>query len=86
MMTFELRAFARDHVFHQGKLAPGGPGSAEFFTAFYGTEGTLIVDTSAWTVYTKESGDWADRKGVGRFARREFPRVHQDAARSRIPM
>lgn len=56
MMTFELRAFARDHVFHQGKLAPGGPGSAEFFTAFYGTEGTLIVDTSAWTVYTKESG------------------------------
>lgn len=56
VMTFELRAFARDHVFHQGKLAPGGPGSAEFFTAFYGTEGTLVVDTSAWTVYTKDSG------------------------------
>jgi predicted dehydrogenase len=56
MLTFELRAFARDHIFHQGKLAPGDPGSAEFFTAFYGTEGTLLVDMSGWKVYTKDRG------------------------------
>lgn len=56
MLTFELRAFARDHVLHQGKLATGGPGSAEFFTGFYGTEGTLLANNNGWTVYTKDSG------------------------------
>lgn len=56
LLSFELRAFARDHIYHQGKLAPGDPGSAEFFTAFYGTEGTLLVDMSGWKVYTKDRG------------------------------
>jgi predicted dehydrogenase len=65
MMMFELRAFARDHVFHQGRPAPGGPGSAEFFTAFHGTEATLVVDMTGWTVYTKDKGIGPSGKAEG---------------------
>lgn len=48
MLHFELRSFASDHVLHQGDPKGGG---TDFFTAFYGTEGTLMVGNAGWTVY-----------------------------------
>jgi predicted dehydrogenase len=50
LLNFELRSFAYDHVAHQGKGAKGG---TDFYTAFYGTEGTLVATNSDWQVYRK---------------------------------
>lgn len=48
MLTFELRSFAYDHVMHQGDPKAGG---TDFYSAFYGTEGTLMIGNTGWKVY-----------------------------------
>lgn len=50
MLHFELRSFAYDHVVHAGDPQGGG---TDFFTAFYGTDGTLMAGNSGWKVYRK---------------------------------
>ena len=47
LLTFELRSFAWDHVLHQGS----NRGGTDFYTAFYGTEGTLVATNSDWRAY-----------------------------------
>src|ERR1035437_5075659 len=41
LLGFELRSFAADSLLHQGKPFKAAPGAADFYTAYYGTEGTL---------------------------------------------
>lgn len=48
MLHFELRSFANDHVLHLGEKNGGG---TDFFTAFYGTEGTLMAGNKGWKIY-----------------------------------
>jgi predicted dehydrogenase len=51
LLHFELRSFANDHVVHAGEPKGGG---SDFFTAFYGTEGSLLVGNSGWKIYRKD--------------------------------
>ena len=51
MLQFELRSFAWDHLLHQGQQLKS---ESDFYTAFYGTEGTLMVGDSGWKVYRKD--------------------------------
>jgi len=50
LLNFELRSFAVDH------LMPNKPkaGSTDFYTAFYGTEGTLLLGNAGWEVHGKD--------------------------------
>ncbi len=48
MLNFELRSFAYDHLAHAGDPKGGG---TDFYTAFYGTEGTLVAGNPGWKVY-----------------------------------
>jgi predicted dehydrogenase len=51
LLTFELRSFASDHARHQGK---NGRNTSDFFTAYYGTEGTLVLGNDEWHVYNAD--------------------------------
>jgi predicted dehydrogenase len=62
LLSFELRSFAHDHVLHQGKNAKGG---TDFYTAFYGTEGTLVATNSDWQVYRKNGEAGPGEKDSG---------------------
>jgi predicted dehydrogenase len=48
MLHFELRSFASDHFMHQGDPKAAG---TDFYTAFYGTEGTLMAGNWGWKVF-----------------------------------
>ncbi len=50
MLHFELRSFANDHTLHVGQ----GRGGTDFYTAFYGTEGTLMAGNKGWRVYRRD--------------------------------
>ena len=58
MLNFELRSFATDYLMPHsaaprvGSKFAGGP--ADFFTAFYGTEGTLLVTDNRWEIHWKD--------------------------------
>jgi predicted dehydrogenase len=54
MLHFELRSFAFDHQLHQGQGRKASAGGADFYTAFYGTEGTLMSGNSGWKVYRRD--------------------------------
>lgn len=48
MLHFELRSFANDHAMHVGEPRSGG---TDFYTAFYGTEGTLMAGNIGWKIF-----------------------------------
>jgi hypothetical protein len=50
LLTFELRSFASDHMLRQGKEG----GGVDFYTAYYGTEGTLMLTNTDWKVYRSD--------------------------------
>ena len=61
LLSFELRSFAHDHQLHQGSFR-GQP--TDFYTAFYGTDGTLIVTQSGSKVFFKDGSPGPEEKGV----------------------
>jgi len=61
LLSFELRSFAHDHELHQGALR-GQP--TDFYTAFYGTEGTLKITQSGSKVFFKDGSPGPEEKGV----------------------
>jgi predicted dehydrogenase len=58
MLNFELRSFATDYLLpHSAAPRLGtkfGGGPADFYTAYYGTEGTLIATDDRWEVHWKD--------------------------------
>ena len=58
MLNFELRSFATDYTLPHTAAPKIGPNSAggptDFFTAFYGTEGTLLVTDNRWELHWKD--------------------------------
>jgi predicted dehydrogenase len=58
MLNFELRSFQTDYVLPHSRApvstnkATGGP--ADFYTAYYGTEGTLLVTNDHWDLHWKD--------------------------------
>lgn len=69
LLSFELRSFAHDHQLHQGALR-GQP--TDFYTAFYGTDGTLMVTQSGSKVYFKDGSPGPEVKGVPETHERNF--------------
>jgi predicted dehydrogenase len=67
-LNFELRSFANDHALHVGR---GGNGT-DFFTAFYGTEGTLVLGNNEWKVYTAKGDPGPTMKSKGMFHEKNF--------------
>jgi predicted dehydrogenase len=65
LLSFELRSFAADHQLHQGKAFRGGPGAADFYTAYYGTEGTLLLTNDGWKVYRSDGSAGEEHKATG---------------------
>jgi predicted dehydrogenase len=63
LFSFELRSFAFDHVMHQGSQIRGN-GPTDFYTAFYGTEGTMLLTNSGWKVSLKNGEAGPSEKGV----------------------
>ena len=61
LLSFELRSFAWDHALHQGR----NRGGTDFYTAFYGTEGTLVATNSDWQVYLKNGEKGPGEKDSG---------------------
>jgi len=51
LLSFELRSFQHDHLLHQTPLRNQ---PTDFYTAFYGTDGTLMLTQSGWHVYFKD--------------------------------
>jgi predicted dehydrogenase len=65
LLSFELRSFAADHLLHQGKAFRGGPGAADFYTAYYGTEGTLLLTNDGWKVFRSDGSAGLEQKATG---------------------
>jgi hypothetical protein len=65
MLSFELRSFAADHLLHQGKPFKASPGAADFYTAYYGTEGTLVLTNDFWKVYRGDGTSEAPHPATG---------------------
>ncbi len=65
LLSFELRSFAVDHLLHQGRPFTPRPGAADFYTAFYGTEGTVIVTNEFWKIYRADGTSEPERKATG---------------------
>jgi predicted dehydrogenase len=63
LLDFELRSFANDHVLHAGQQVRGN-GPTDFYTAFYGTEGTMLLTQSGWKVSLKNGEAGPSEKGV----------------------
>ena len=59
MLHFELRSFAHDHVMHLGDSKGGG---TDFYTAFYGTEGTLMAGNTGWKIYRNDGTEGGSMK------------------------
>ena len=60
LLSFELRSFGSDHVMHAGQRSQG----TDFYTAYYGTEGTMLLTNSGWQVYTPTGEPGPSEKGV----------------------
>jgi predicted dehydrogenase len=71
LLTFELRSFAYDHVLHQGERL-AGRSATDFYTAYYGTEGTMLLTNSAWKVSLKDGAPGPTEKGVPEAHERNF--------------
>jgi len=69
LLSFELRSFAHDHELHQGALR-GQP--TDFYTAFYGTEGTLLITQNVSRVFFKDGSPGPVEKGVAETHERNF--------------
>ena len=57
MLNFELRSFATDYLLPHTAPRLGtkfGGGPANFFTAYYGTEATLIVTDDRWELHSQD--------------------------------
>ena len=63
LLSFELRSFAGDHAMHQGQRVQGA-GPTDFYTAYYGTEGSMLLTNSGWKVYLKSGEPGPSEKGV----------------------
>ncbi|MGA2772812.1 MAG: Gfo/Idh/MocA family oxidoreductase [Bryobacteraceae bacterium] len=72
LLSFELRSFAADHLLHQGRAFSGGPGAADFYTAYYGTEGTLVLTNDDWKVYRSDGSVGPEQKATGGSHERNF--------------
>ena len=60
LLNFELRSFAGDHILHQGQRRSG----TDFYTAYYGTEGTMLLTNSGWNVVFANGERGPSEKGV----------------------
>ena len=65
LLSFELRSFAADHLLHQGSPFKASPGAADFYTAYYGTEGTLVLTNGFWKVYRGDGSAEPEHKATG---------------------
>jgi predicted dehydrogenase len=65
LLSFELRSFAADSLLHQGKPFKAAPGAADFYTAYYGTEGTLVLTNAGWKVYRNDGSAGPEQKDTG---------------------
>lgn len=63
LLSFELRSFAGDYVMSQGQRRQGRV-ATDFYAAYYGTEGTLMLTGSGWTVSLKGGEAGPSEKGV----------------------
>ena len=58
MLNFELRSFATDYLLPRTAAPRLGPKSAggptDFYTAYYGSEGTLVATDDRWEVHWKD--------------------------------
>ena len=79
LLTFELRSFAPDHILHQGKKS----GGTDFYTAYYGTEGTLVLTNSGWQVYNGDGTSGPSEKLVGSPANGAHERNFLECVKSR---
>jgi predicted dehydrogenase len=71
LLSFELRSFASDHVLHRGQRISGN-GPTDFYTAFYGTEGTMLLTQSGWQVSRSNGEPGPSEKGVPETHERNF--------------
>ena len=78
LLTFELRSFASDHSRRQGK----GDGT-DFYTAYYGTEGTLVLTNNSWQVYTAKGEPGPSEKLAGSPANGNHERNFLECVKSR---
>jgi predicted dehydrogenase len=60
LLSFELRSFANDHVRDPGDKRRG----TDFYTAYYGTEGSMLLTNSGWKVSWKDGSPGPSEKGV----------------------
>jgi predicted dehydrogenase len=65
LLSFELRSFAADSLLHQGKPFKAAPGAADFYTAYYGTEGTLVLTNAGWKVYWNDGSAGPEQNDTG---------------------
>jgi len=65
LLSFELRSFAADHLLHQGRPFKASPGAADFYTTYYGTEGTLVLTNDSWKVYRGDGSSEAAHEASG---------------------
>ncbi len=73
LLHFELRSFAWDQQAHVGETGETKKKSGtDFFTAFYGTEGTLMVGNNGWKIFRKDGTPGAEAKAEGEFHERNF--------------
>lgn len=71
LLTFELRSFASDHMLNQGQPA-GRRDPTGFYTAYYGTEGTLLLTNSGWKVFSRGGEPGPSEKGVPETHEKDF--------------
>ena len=69
MLHFELRSFGGDHVLHSIEKTKVG---TDFYTAFYGNEGTMLVGSSGWRLFRKDGSVGEEAKSGGEFHERNF--------------
>jgi predicted dehydrogenase len=62
MLNFELRSFANDHIAHAGEKKKSG---TDFQTAFYGTDGTMLVSNNGWKIFRKDGSPGPEAKSTG---------------------
>jgi predicted dehydrogenase len=72
MLVFELRSFAFDHILHQGEPVKAKGGRTDFYAAFYGTDGTLMLGNSNWRVYREDGTVDPVVKSEGEFHEANF--------------
>jgi predicted dehydrogenase len=70
LLSFELRSFGNDHILHAGQ--PNAAKPTDFYTAYYGTEGTLLLTQSGWTVYPNNGEKGPSEKGVPELHEQNF--------------